>query len=98
MKISLDWAAASATTPSVPAAANATAATWLRIDAFIFLLLVSLCVVLRSMRERPEAKLLLADGPQAREPVGFDDQEEYDQRAEHHRFDMGDRRRRQGNS
>ena len=38
------------------------------------------------MRERPQPHLFLADGPQPRQAVGLDDQEEHDQGAEHHQL------------
>src|SRR5882757_11084817 len=41
-----------------------------------------------SVREGPEAQLFLGDRPQTREPVGLDDQEEHDQGAKDHRFEV----------
>src|SRR5688572_2473613 len=39
-----------------------------------------------SVRERPEPQLLLADRPQAGQPVRLQDQENHDQGAENHEF------------
>src|SRR5216683_1813651 len=41
-----------------------------------------------SMREGPEPELFLRNRPQTREPVGLDDQEEHDQGAKDHRFEV----------
>src|SRR6185369_8199198 len=51
-----------------------------------------------SMRERPQARLLLADRPQPREAARLDDEEEDDQRAEDHGFDVRDGRGRDGDA
>src|SRR5436305_11663041 len=47
----------------------------------------------RLIGERPHPQLLLADLPQAREPVRLDDQEEDDERAHDHELQLFDRRR-----
>src|SRR5689334_11042205 len=47
--------------------------------------------VSHSMREGPKPELLLGDRPQACEAVRFDHQEEDDQGAEDHRFEVRDR-------
>src|ERR671931_606992 len=51
-----------------------------------------------SIRERPQPELFFPDRPQPGEPVRLHDQEEYDEGAEQHEFDMRDRRRRQADS
>src|SRR5208282_4849809 len=43
----------------------------------------------KSMRERPKAKLLLADLPQAGKAIRLDDQEKDDQRTEDNHLDIG---------
>src|SRR5579883_3524699 len=47
--------------------------------------------VSHSMREGPKPELLLADRPEAGQAVRLDHQEEDDQRAEDHRFEVRDR-------
>src|SRR5205085_1169556 len=45
-----------------------------------------------SMRKRPQSQLFLSYGPETGQAVRLDDQEEHDQRAENHEFDVGDGR------
>src|SRR6185436_18645138 len=88
MKISLACAAASCAMPSAPATAIASAAAWVLIEC-LMLLPPLMC---GSVRKRPQPQLLLPDRPEPREAVRLDDEEEDDEGAENHDFDVRDHR------
>src|SRR5438105_7885284 len=87
MKIELPCASAPVT--SGPAASTRASTATMTVLTLIG------CLLCLSVRKRPQAQLLLADLPEAREPVRLHDQEEEDEPAEHHQLDLFLQRDRQ---